>query len=57
METTKVESVAHYNNEEIDQLIVDMMADGWKFIKIENDLIYFKKEVKDPVGYKQEYED
>lgn len=52
-----VKSVSHYSEEEIEQLIVDMMAEGWELVKIENHLAYFKREEKDLVGYKQAYDD
>lgn len=52
-----IKSVNHYSEEEIEQLIVDMMAEGWEFVKVENHLAYFRRDEKDLVGYKQEYED
>lgn len=57
MEKHAIKSIRWLSQKEIENLIAEMRNEGWEVNKIVGSDMYFKKQVKDEIGYKQAYED
>lgn len=57
MEKHAIKSIKWLSQKEIENLIAEMRNEGWEVNKIVGSDMYFKKQVKEEIGYKQAYED